>query len=77
MYAKFFKRILDFTLSICVLIVLTPLLLTLIVLGTVFMGGILSLHRNGQEKMRKYLSLSNSVRWITEGTRMVSCYQMK
>lgn len=39
MYAKFFKRFLDFILSLCALIVLLPLLLILIFLGTVFMGG--------------------------------------
>ncbi|MBO5319328.1 MAG: sugar transferase [Ruminococcus sp.] len=39
MYAKYIKRILDFTLSLCALIVLLPLLLILIILGAVFMRG--------------------------------------
>ncbi|WP_455146662.1 sugar transferase [Clostridium sp.] len=39
MYAKFFKRFLDFGLSLCGLIILSPLLMILIVLGTVFMRG--------------------------------------
>lgn len=39
MYAKYIKRILDFVLSLCALIVLSPLLLILILLGVVFMGG--------------------------------------
>ncbi|WP_295218801.1 sugar transferase [Ruminococcus sp.] len=39
MYAKYIKRILDFVLSLCALIVLSPLLLILILLGAVFMGG--------------------------------------
>lgn len=39
MYAKFFKRLLDFILSMCALIVLSPLLLILIILGSIFMGG--------------------------------------
>lgn len=39
MYAKYIKRILDFVLSLCALIVLSPLLLILIILGAVFMGG--------------------------------------
>ena len=39
MYTKFFKRFLDFILSLCALIVLSPLLLVLIILGAVFMGG--------------------------------------
>ena len=39
MYAKYFKRVIDFSLSLIALIVLSPLLLVLIVLGTVFMKG--------------------------------------
>lgn len=39
MYAKFFKRFLDFTLSLCALIVLSPVLLVLIVLGAIKMKG--------------------------------------
>ena len=40
MYAKYFKRVIDFSLSLIALIVLSPLLLVLIVTGTVFMKGI-------------------------------------
>ena len=39
MYAKFFKRFLDFILSLCAVIVLSPLLMILIILGFVFMRG--------------------------------------
>ena len=39
MYAKFFKRFLDFTLSLIALIVLSPLLLILSILGAIFMRG--------------------------------------
>ena len=39
MYAKFFKRMMDFILSLIALIVLSPLLLLLIVIGTVVMKG--------------------------------------
>ena len=39
MYAKFVKRILDFILSLCALIVLSPILLMLIILGAIFMRG--------------------------------------
>ena len=39
MYAKYIKRILDFVLSLCALIVLSPILLMLIILGAIFMGG--------------------------------------
>lgn len=39
MYANFVKRFLDFWVSFCALIVLSPVLLLLTVLGTVFMEG--------------------------------------
>ena len=39
MYAKFFKRVMDFVLSLCALIVLSPVLLILAVLGAVIMKG--------------------------------------
>ncbi len=39
MYAKFFKRLIDFLLALVGIIVLSPLLLILIVLGAIFMGG--------------------------------------
>lgn len=39
MYAKCFKRILDFVLSLCALIVLSPVLLLLVLIGAIAMGG--------------------------------------
>lgn len=39
MYAKYFKRIIDFCLSLIALIVLSPVLLILIILGAIFMRG--------------------------------------
>lgn len=39
MYAKYFKRIIDFCLSLIGLIVLSPVLIVLIILGAIFMGG--------------------------------------
>lgn len=39
MYAKYFKRIIDFFLSLFGIIVLSPIFVVLIVLGTVFMRG--------------------------------------
>lgn len=39
MYAKFFKRFLDFILSMCAVILLSPILLILIILGIIFMRG--------------------------------------
>lgn len=39
MYAKCFKRVIDFSLSLIALIICSPLLVVLIILGTVFMRG--------------------------------------
>ena len=39
MYARFFKRLIDFTLSLIALLVLSPLLMVLIILGFFFMSG--------------------------------------
>lgn len=39
MYRKFFKRVIDFTLSLCALLVLSPVLLLLTVLGAIKMKG--------------------------------------
>lgn len=39
MYAKFFKHFFDFILSLMAIIVLSPVLLILIILGAIFMGG--------------------------------------
>lgn len=39
MYAKFFKRVIDFTLSLIALIVLLPILLVLIIIGAIKMKG--------------------------------------
>jgi lipopolysaccharide/colanic/teichoic acid biosynthesis glycosyltransferase len=39
MYEKYFKRVLDFTLSLLALIVLSPLILILIILGIIYMKG--------------------------------------
>ncbi len=39
MYAKYLKRILDFILSLCAIIVLSPLLLILIIIGAIKMKG--------------------------------------
>lgn len=39
MYAKFFKRVIDFTLSLLALIILSPVLLILMIVGAIAMGG--------------------------------------
>ncbi len=39
MYGKIFKRLIDFILALIGIIVLSPLLLVLIILGAIFMGG--------------------------------------
>jgi lipopolysaccharide/colanic/teichoic acid biosynthesis glycosyltransferase len=65
MYAKYFKRFLDFILSLCALIVLSPLLVILIILGAVFMGGnpFFTQERPGKDekifKLIKFRSMDN------------------
>ena len=39
MYANFFKRVIDFVLSLCAILVLSPVLLILTVLGAIKMKG--------------------------------------
>lgn len=39
MYEKFLKRCLDFVLSFCALVILSPIFIVLIILGMIFMGG--------------------------------------
>lgn len=39
MYAKFFKRVIDFILSLCALFVLSPLLIVLTIIGAICMKG--------------------------------------
>lgn len=63
MYAKFFKRLIDFVLSLVALIVLSPVLLILIVVGAIAMRGNPFFvqprpgkkDKNGQEKIFKLL----------------------
>ena len=63
MYAKFFKRLIDFILSLIALIVLSPVLLILIVIGAIAMRGNPFFvqprpgkkDKNGQEKIFKLL----------------------
>lgn len=65
MYAKFFKRFIDFILSLCAVIVLSPILLVLIVLGSIFMGGnpFFTQNRPGKDekifKLIKFRSMDN------------------
>lgn len=65
MYAKFFKRFFDFILSLCALIVLSPVLLVLMILGAVFMGGnpFFTQSRPGKDekifKLVKFRSMDN------------------
>ena len=65
MYAKYFKRIFDFTLSLIGLIVISPLLLILIAVGAVAMGGnpFFTQERPGKDekifKLIKFRTMSN------------------
>lgn len=56
MYAKYIKRVLDFVLSLMALIVLSPLLVILIILGAVFMRGNPFLLRHDLVRMRRSLN---------------------
>lgn len=38
MYAKFFKRLIDFILALMGIVILSPILIVLIALGAIFMG---------------------------------------
>ena len=59
MYAKYFKRGIDFILSLCALIGLSPVLLILMILGTVFMGGNPFFTHNRPGKDEKIFKLIN------------------
>ena len=65
MYAKYVKRGMDFFLSLVALVILSPLLLVLIVLGTIFMRGnpFFTQKRNGKNekifKLIKFRTMDN------------------
>ncbi len=65
MYALYMKRPLDFILSLCALVVLSPLMILLIILGAVFMGGnpFFTQERPGKDekifKLIKFRSMDN------------------
>lgn len=65
MYRKFFKRFFDFVLSLCALVVLSPILLILIILGSIYMGGnpFFTQDRPGKDgkifKLIKFRSMDN------------------
>lgn len=65
MYANFFKRFIDFFASLCVLVILLPVFLILIILGTVFMAGnpFFTQNRPGKDekifKLIKFRTMSN------------------
>ena len=74
MYAKYFKRVIDFCLSLIGLIVLSPLLFLLMLLGAVFMGGnpFFTQERPGKDekifKLIKFRTMDNR--------RDIICFQM-
>lgn len=65
MYQKFFKRMIDFFLSLIALVILSPLILVLIIIGTVKMGGnpFFTQPRPGKDekifKLIKFRSMTN------------------
>ncbi|MBR6529562.1 MAG: sugar transferase [Firmicutes bacterium] len=66
MYEKYIKRLLDFTLSLCALIVLSPILLLLTVIGAITMQGnpFFTQERPGKDekifKLVKFRTMSNA-----------------
>ncbi len=66
MYAKFFKRIIDFTLSLIALVILSPVLLVLIITGAIAMKGnpFFTQQRPGKDekifKLIKFRTMSNA-----------------
>lgn len=57
MYAKFFKRFFDIILSLMAIIVLSPVLLILMILGAIFMGGNPFFFQNRPGKNEKIFKL--------------------
>lgn len=82
MYVKFFKRFFDFIFSLIAVVVLSPVLLALIIVGAVAMRGNRSsfnlvLVKKARTGRRRSSSSSNSERWITEKIRMeIFCRMM-
>ena len=66
MYRKFFKRFFDFTLSLCALIILSPLFIMLIIMGAIAMHGnpFFTQERPGKDekifKLIKFRTMSNA-----------------
>lgn len=76
MYAKCFKRVIDFTLSLCALLVLSPLLLVLIILGAIFMQGNPFFTQERPGKDEKVFKLINSEVWTIEKIQMEIYFQI-
>ena len=77
MYAKYIKRVLDFVLSLMVLIVLSPLLVILIILGAVFMRGNPFFTQARPGKNEKIFKLISFGLWTIARTRTESfCLMM-
>ena len=77
MYEKYLKRIIDFSLSLMALIVLSPVLLILIVLGMVFMRGNPFFMQERPGKDEKIFKLISFAQWIIEKIKRVNCYPMR
>ena len=77
MYVKFFKRFFDFIFSLIAVVVLSPVLLALIIVGAVAMRGNPFFVQPRPGKKGRSSSSSNSERWITEKIRMeIFCRMM-
>ena len=72
-YAKFFKRCFELIISFIAIIVLSPVLLLLIIAGSIAMRGTPFFvqsrpGKKGRMVRKRYSGLSNSAQWVTEKT---------
>ena len=76
MYKNFFKRLIDFVLSLTAIVVLSPLYLILIILGAIFMGGNPFFTQERPGKNEKVFKLIKLEAWTIEKIKMESYYQI-
>ena len=81
MYAKFFKRLFDFLLSLSAILLLSPIILILAIVGAIAMGGTPFFvqkrpgkkRKNGEERERLRKLLNMSVNEIELSVRAANC----
>lgn len=74
MYIKYVKRIFDFLISLCAIIILSPLFVAMIIVGTIIMGGnpFFTQYRPGKdEKIFKMIKFRSMTREIDKSGRFL------